>query len=155
MPGEQHLLDIFHDREKASDDRTLVTLDILSDARLAADAELLGNLVKNVEQGRKALATGNLAKVEEMLAHDNQLPLRARISLVRLLRRQKGTEVAISHLTELLKKFPDHPLLTEEIGRTWFAAGNMREAQRYFALAAQKDKSGYSEYYLAKIQAAQ
>ncbi|MFO1471588.1 MAG: SpoIIE family protein phosphatase [Turneriella sp.] len=150
-----NLLDIFHDREKASDDRTLVTLDILSDARLAADAELLGNLVKNVEQGRKALATGNLAKVEEMLAHDNQLPLRARISLVRLLRRQKGTEVAISHLTELLKKFPDHPLLTEEIGRTWFAAGNMREAQRYFALAAQKDKSGYSEYYLAKIQAAQ
>lgn len=150
-----HLLDTFHGKDKASDDRTLVTIDVLAEARLADDGQRSHNLVKNVEQSREALATGNLQKIEQMLTEATQLPLRARISLIRVLRRQKGTETALAQLLALLEKFPNHPLLTEEIGRTWFAAGNMREAQRFFELAANKDKAGYSEYFLAKIQSAQ
>ncbi len=149
------LLDIFHAGEKPSDDRTLVTLDIVAEARAHAQAERSGNLVRSVERSREALATGNIEKVEEMLAADSQLPLRAKISLIRLLRRQKGADAALLHLMGLLEKYPDHALLTEEIGRTYFAAGNLAEAQRYFALAARKDNSGYSEYFLAKIQSAQ
>lgn len=146
------LLDDFHGKEKASDDRTLVTVDVLAEARLAAPAEHPGNLVKNVERSREALATGNLEKIEEMLTTDVSLPLRASISLIRVLRRHRGTEAALRRLLALLPAYPDHPLLTEEIGRTHFLAGNRTEAQRYFALTAQKDKSGYSEYFLAKIQ---
>lgn len=150
-----HLLDAFQGDEKASDDRTLVTIDVLAEPRLAADKQLSHNLVKNVERSRDARATGNLEKIDEMLASDDTLPLRARISLIRVLRKQRGIEAALRQLTALLEKFPEHPLLAEEIGRTYFAVGKMAEAQRFFSLSARKDKSGYSEYFLAKIQSAQ
>lgn len=149
------LLDAFHGKEKASDDRTLVTVDMLAEPRRATDRHFTGDLITNVELSRAALAAGNTERIEEMLAKNVALPLRASISLIRVLRRQKGTETALAQLTALLKKFPEHPLLTEEIGRTYFAAGKMAEAQRYFSLTAKKDKSGYSEYFLAKIQSTQ
>jgi|GEM_PF-2603607 len=148
------MLDVFQGDEKASDDRTLVTVDVLADPRIAADRQFSHNLVSNVERSRVALATGNLEKIDEMLASDATLPLRAKISLIRVLRKQRGPASALQQLAVLLEKFPDHPLLTEEIGRTHFAAGQMAEAQRYFALTARKDKSGYSEYFLAKMQSA-
>ncbi len=149
------LLDAFHGKDKASDDRTLLTVDVLAEPRRAADSRFNGDLITDVESSRAARAEGNIARIEGLLANNTALPLRAIISLIRVLRRQKGAATALTHLTALLEKFPEHPLLTEEIGRTWFAAGNMAEAQRFFSLAARKDKSGYSEYFLAKIQSAQ
>jgi serine phosphatase RsbU (regulator of sigma subunit) len=147
--------DHFFGAESANDDRTLVTLDILAEPRKMAKPHGADSaLIAHVELSRSALAEGNPARIEEILQKNISLPLRAAISLIRVLRKQQGVDVAVKHLQNEMAKHGEHPLLLEEIGRSYFSAGKTTEARQYFELAASKDKAGYSRYYLAKMQSA-
>ena len=138
--------------EYANDDRTLVTVDILAEPRAVSRAAS-GDLVENIELSRAALAEGNIQRIEEILAKNVTLPIRAAISLIRVLKKQRGLDAAVKQLHNEIAKHGEHPLLLEEIGRNYFSAGKTEEARRYFELAAAKDKAGYSGYYLAKMRA--
>lgn len=145
--------DHFFGTESPNDDRTLVTVDILAEPRAAATRSDSA-LVENVELSRAALAEGNIQRIEEILQTNVALPLRAAISLIRVLKKQQGFDAAVKHLQNQTLRHGEHPLLLEEIGRNYFSAGKTEEARRYFELAAAKDKAGYSRYYLAKMQSA-
>ncbi|MBN8219478.1 MAG: serine/threonine-protein phosphatase [Spirochaetes bacterium] len=144
--------DHFFGTENANDDRTLVTVDILAEPRAVSRAAS-GDLVENIELSRAALAEGNIQRIEEILAKNVTLPIRAAISLIRVLKKQRGLDAAVKQLHNEIAKHGEHPLLLEEIGRNYFSAGKTEEARRYFELAAAKDKAGYSGYYLAKMRA--
>lgn len=145
--------DHFFGAESANDDRTLVTVDILAEPRTVSRAAS-GDLVENIELSRAALADGNIQRIEEILAKNVTLPIRAAISLIRVLKKQRGLDAAVKQLQNEIAKHGEHPLLLEEIGRSYFSAGKTDEARRYFELAAAKDKAGYSGYYLAKMRPA-
>lgn len=144
--------DHFFGTENANDDRTLVTVDILAEPRAVSRAAS-GDLVENIELSRAALAEGNIQRIEEILAKNVTLPIRAAISLIRVLKKQRGIDAAVKQLHNEIAKHGEHPLLLEEIGRNYFSAGKTEDARRYFELAAAKDKAGYSGYYLAKMRA--
>jgi serine phosphatase RsbU (regulator of sigma subunit) len=145
-------IDAFHGAENANDDRTLVTVDILAEPGAAAAETDEQRLIADVESGRAALAAKDADRMEILLTQDSALPLRAGISLIRFLRRHRGTDTAIRLLETQVARHGEHPLLLEEIGRSYFGAGNFREARRYFIQALTRDGAGYSAYYLAKMQ---
>jgi len=147
------VLDEFYGDERPNDDRTLVTVDMLAEPREVSERLVSGDLIKNVEASRAALTEGNISRIEEILASNMQLPLRASISLIRVLRKQRGGEAALARLQTEKARHGEHPLLLEELGRTYLSIGKAAEARQCFELAAAKDKAGYGKYFLAKMQA--
>lgn len=146
-------IDEFFGGEKPNDDRTLVAMDILAEARqIARGAPADQTLIEGVEMSREALAQGNIQRIEEILSGEFSLPLRVALSLIRVLRRERGSEVALAQLKKLITRFGEHPALLEEIGRTYWSAGNVTEARSFFERAMARDKTGYSRYFLAKMQ---
>lgn len=142
----------FDENHRPNDDRTLVTVDILATAGTAQPAAAApSDMVHNVDLGRRLLLEGNLDNIEQFLRSQPDLPLRATIALIRSLRRGRGNDAALHYLQKLQHVHGQHPILLEELGRHYLAAGNTAEAKRYFRQAQEQDTTGYSSYYLAKF----